>query len=366
MARAPKPAEEIPPHDHIAGVPLPREATGLVGHHTAERELLDAYRSARMHHGWLIAGARGIGKATLAYRFARFVLTHPDPAADAVLGAEDLSVPADGRAARLIAAGSHPNLLHLQRDWDEKAKRHRTEISVDAVRRLIPFLGTTAGEGLWRFVIVDPADDLNRNAANALLKSLEEPPRRTLFMILGESPGRLLPTIRSRCRLLRLDALGDLDVARAAGRAETGAAPDGETRIALALAGGSVRRYLELTGSNGVELYRLLLRAVEGGDYGAMHKLADIGSDARSGGYTQVTELLYGYLHRRVRAAAEPDPAARPASVPLVTWAELWEKATLSGREVEAFNLDRKQYVLDLLEAVAAAGAPGARRPVTA
>ncbi|MYZ47234.1 DNA polymerase III subunit delta' [Propylenella binzhouense] len=356
MARAAKPAVEQPPHDALDGVPLPRETFRLVGHAEAERELLSAYRSGRMHHAWLLAGMRGIGKATLAFRFARFVLSHPDPGSEAVARAVDLAADPAGRPAHLMAVGAHPNVLHLQRDWDERAKRHRTEISVGAVRRLIPFLGTTAGEGRWRFVIVDTADDLNRNAANALLKSLEEPPKETVFLILCESAGRLLPTIRSRCRLLTLGPLDDREAALVAGFGDLDPARDPEARIALALAGGSARRLIELREARGVELYRLLLRAIEGGDRSAMTRLGDTALDQRGGGYGQVLDLLLGYLHRRVRGRPEPDPGARPAALPLVTWAELWEKATLAGQEVETYNLDSKQFVVDLLETAAAAG----------
>lgn len=353
MARAPLIEEERPPPDALDGVPLPRRTTALIGHEAAEQALLEAYRSGRMPHGWVIAGERGIGKATLAFRLARFVFAHPDPEAPEVASARNLFVPAEHQAARRVAAGVHPNLLHLQRDWDDKRGRYKTELSVEQVRRIIPFLGTTAGEDGWRAVIVDPADDMSGSAANAILKNLEEPPRRTLFLLVARSRGALLPTILSRCRTLSLPPLSSEHVLEVARQAAPDLAEAGDVALAAALAGGSPRRMIELARHDGVALYRLLLQAIEAGDVEARLSLSARAYDASV--CRQAMELYEDYLSRRVRGSAEPAAEARPPAVPLVTWAELWEKATLSGREVETYNLDRRQFVLDVLESSAAA-----------
>lgn len=358
MARAPKLEEERPPHDAIEGVALPRQTTLLAGHHAAETALLDGYRSGRMHHGWILAGERGIGKATLAFRLACFLFAHPDPEAPEVKAAKDLFVDPVHPAAHRVAAGAHGNLLHLQREWNERDKRYRTELSVDAIRRITPFLGTTAGEGGWRVVIVDPADDMNRNAANAILKSLEEPPKKTLFLLAAERRGSLLPTILSRCRTLHLEPLSAEDTEKVVRAVAPGAAEGADAKLAAALAGGSPRRLIELVRANGVELYRLMRAAIERNDRPSQFKLATLAGDAR--GLEQFLELFEGYLSRRIRGRAEPEQAEAAPAVPLVTWAALWEKATLSGREVEEYNLDRRQFALDLLETSAAAlRAPG-------
>ncbi len=359
MARAPKLEEERPPYDALDGVALPRQTTILVGHHQAEAALLDAYRSERMHHGWILAGERGIGKATLAFRLARFLFAHPDPAAPEVAAAHDLFVPPEHPAAHRMAAGAHANLLHLQRDWNDRDKRYRTELSVDSVRKITPFLGTTAGEGGWRVVIVDTADDMNRSAANAILKNLEEPPRKTLFLLIAERRGSLLPTILSRCRTLHLEPLSAPDTQTVASAAAPDTTVGADTALAAALAGGSPRRLIELCREGGVETYRMMRRAIEKGDAPAQFKLATLAGDSRR--MEQFLELFENYLTRRVRGLAEPESAEAAPSVPLVTWAELWEKATLSGREVEEYNLERRQFVLDLLETSAAA----LRRPGT-
>src|SRR6516165_3631090 len=198
-------------------VPLPRETTVLFGHDGAEREFLAVYRSGRVPHAWLIGGEPGIGKATLAYRIARFVLAHPDPSR--VPDVASLAVDPDHRTVRRIAASAHPDLLTLERTVGDTGKL-RTVITVDQVRRLSTFFGSTAGEGGWRVCIVDSADELKYpEGSNALLKMLEEPPQRSLFLLVSHAPGRLLPTIRSRCRRLALRPLGQGDVARAAATA---------------------------------------------------------------------------------------------------------------------------------------------------
>lgn len=354
MARAPKVIEEErPPHDALEGVPLPRETTHLVGHRAAEQALLEAYRSGRMHHGWIIAGERGIGKATLAFRLARFILAHPDPASPEVAAAKNLFVAPEHPTARRIAIGAHGNLLHLQREWNEKQARYRSELVVESVRRIIPFLGTTAGEGGWRIVIVDPADDMNPSAANAILKNLEEPPQRTLFLLVAKSRGALLPTIRSRTRTLSLDPLSVSETEEVVRDLAPDIAEGKDAKIAAALAGGSPRRFIELVRRDGVELYRLMRDAIEARDRPAQFKLASFAGDAAT--MEQLLDLYEAYVSRRVRGLAEPIAPRELPPAPLVTWAELWEKAALSGREVEEYNLDRRQFVLDLLETSAAA-----------
>ena len=172
-----------------------------------KQELLSAYREGRLAHAWLIGGREGIGKATLAWRFARFVLANPDPAAKAVREARDLAVEPSHSAARLLAQLAHPDFALIRREWQAATKRLASEISVEAVRHGLQVFQLSAAFGGWRIAIVDSAEDLNRNSANALLKMVEEPPQRSLILIVSHRPGQVLPTIRSRCRRLRLDPL---------------------------------------------------------------------------------------------------------------------------------------------------------------
>ena len=215
-------ARQIEPQ--IAAV-LPRETTALFGHREAETALLNAYRSRRIPHAWLIGGAAGIGKATLAYRMARFVLAHRNPLAPAVQRAETLQVDPSDPVARHVAAGAHGGLLTLERTLNDKGVL-RTVITVDETRETISFFGSTAAVEGWRVCIVDTVDELNPNAANALLKILEEPPQQSLFLLVSHAPARVLPTIQSRCRKLPLRPLATSDVIRSAAKAADIAADD--------------------------------------------------------------------------------------------------------------------------------------------
>src|SRR3954452_6878723 len=194
--------------------PSPRATADLVGHAAAEAGLLKARESGRLAHGWLITGPPGIGKATLAFRFARFVLAGGagEGALFGAMPASSLALPADHPVFRQVAAAGHPDLLTIERLADEKSGKLKTSIAVEQVRKIADFLHLTAGAGGWRVVIVDTVDDLNANAANAMLKILEEPTRRALLLLVCNAPGGVLPTIRSRCRRLDLAPLAETEI----------------------------------------------------------------------------------------------------------------------------------------------------------
>jgi len=350
--------------DQIGDWPPPEERQEWFGDPAAERALLDAYRSGRMHHAWLIGGPKGIGKATLAYRFARFVLAHPDPSGADLASATDLSVAPNHPAFRRLARRAHPNLLTLERPYDEDRDRFRTELTVAEIRRTVSFFGSTGGEPGWRIAIVDAADDMNPSAANALLKVLEEPPPRSLFLIIAHAPGRLLPTIRSRCRRLELAPLRHEALVEALRSGPGTRQADAETlTLAAALAEGSLRRAILLLEEDGVGTYREFARLISrlpDIDIGEMHAFAD--SVARRGAddaYHGFLDLLRDWLGRRVRSEAEPDPAIglSPAvrGAPLARWAEVWEKVEQSSADTEELNLDRQQTVLSILMTLARA-----------
>lgn len=337
-------------HDVLDGAIHPSENTRLFGHAEAQAFLAQSYRSGKGHHAILMEGPEGIGKATLAFRFANHVLSHPDPATapDAIADPDPQSV-----ISRQIASGASHNLLHLTRPVDEKTGRVKAAITVDEVRRAGHFFAQTSGTGNWRIVIIDPADDLNRNAANAILKILEEPPKRAMFLVLSHAPGRLLATIRSRCLPLRLEALGtaDLKKALAALRVDPGA----NAEALLEKAGGSVSEALKLINYGGMDIAEALsgvLAASGPSARKAMHKLADVLSskdnDVIHGFFTGHLENTVMLRARALALSGDLDAADRQARLA----ADIQERLRVS----QAYNLDRKQTIMSLLEDVKALG----------
>ncbi len=370
MARSPEPSD-IPEPDRLEGFPHPRETEILYGHAEAEDALRHAFMSGRLHHAWLVTGPAGIGKATLAYRFARFLLKYSDPRVVEAAGIETLHVPPEDAIFRRVAARGHANVLTLRKPWNDKTKRYMTVLSVDEVRRTQSFFGMKAGEGGWRICIVDTADDMNANAANALLKVLEEPPPQTIFFVLANHPGRLLPTIRSRCRQLALKPLRH-DQLLSAVHGHLGHMADGDMEAVARLAQGSVGRALMLAGGGGIELYREmhgLISSLPKADIPAIHAMADkLARRGNDQAYGMFRELLSDWLVRLVRqgatgpdrageiVAGESDVMARLADgAPLDRWVEVWENTARSAERAEALNLDRKQVILGTFAALEAA-----------
>lgn len=346
-----------PVWDRLEGVPDPAEHTLLVGHRAAADRVAGQYSAGHLHHAWLIAGPRGIGKATLAFRLAAQIMRYRDPAA----APPTLETPEELDAvASRIARGGHPNVLHVSRPWDEKTKRFRAALTVDEVRAAGGFFATTAGEPGWRVCIIDAADDMNRAAANALLKTLEEPPANTVFFVLAHSPGRLPVTVRSRCLPLTLRPLADepvLEVLRELGIAgELG--EEGRSEL-LRLAAGSVRRAIVLANEGGLDLaHRLIDLARQGGpDWPAIHRLADeLAARGRDDRYRLFLDLAFEHMsaqleHDEKMAGGEQRHISR-----LVRWAQLWEKTRRSASLAESYNLDRKQVILSLFRAMATIG----------
>jgi DNA polymerase-3 subunit delta' len=331
-------------------VRLPRETTVLFGHAEAERALLDAYKSGRIPHAWLIGGEPGIGKATLAYRLARFVLAHPEPRLPAVQKATSLAVDAVHPVARRIAAQAQGDLLMLERVINEQTSKLYTVIRIEDVRKAVPFFGSTAGEGGWRIAIVDAVDDLQREGANALLKVLEEPPRRTLLLLISHAPGRELPTIRSRCRRLLLRPLDEADVANAVTAATGRDADEPEVIAAVAAAEGSVARAIGLLDGAALALRQRVLdlfAQLPEPDLRALHALGDALGGNEPKTLAAFMDLVNGWLSARLSAAAPARTMARTA--------EVWEKVNRAARDVETYNLERKPLVLSVFAQLAEA-----------
>jgi DNA polymerase III subunit delta' len=367
---------------NTVAIPAPRENPDLVGHERAEKTLLDAWNSGRLPHGWLITGPRGIGKATLAFRFARFALSQGSGPSGLFGDAPDtLHVDPESAVFRRVASEGHGDLMTLERRLNKERKRLRGSIVVEDVRRAGRFLGLTAGEGGWRVLVVDAADDLNPNAANALLKTLEEPPRNTLILLVSHAPGRLPATLRSRCcrlalRPLPLDLTGELLGRHAPELAR-------EQAMALAYLGeGSIGRALRLAETGGLETFgeiMALLEKLPGTDTVALHRLGDrLARPDAENAYRMATDLLTWYLARvirtgaRLRAPGDHREAAASeiirgeaecarnllALAGLDRWAEIWQKITRLIARADGVNLDRKQVILNAFHAMETAARP--------
>src|SRR6202167_1670238 len=282
--------------EEAAESPHPRATTALFGHAGTEAAFLAAYRGSRVPHAFLIVGPKGIGKATLAYRMARFVLAHPDPAAAEVVAATSLAVAADHAVARRVAAQAQGDLLILERTLNEKGVM-RQQIAVEDVRRTVPFFGSTAGEGGWRIAIVDAVDELNRSSANALLKVLEEPPQRALLLLVAHSAARVPATLRSRCRILPLRPLAQADVAAALAAATGTPVTEAAIVEAAAAAEGSVGRALAMLDGDALELRQQALPAL---DNGALHALAEAIAGTDPAPLATVLDAINAWLSGRL------------------------------------------------------------------
>ena len=364
--------DEIPEPDRIDGVPHPRENKTLIGQDRAGESFLDAYNSGKLHHAWLIGGPRGVGKATLAWRIARFLLT-TEP--NNMFGPPtDLAAPDDHPVTRRINALAEPGVYICRRAWDQKKKRLKTVITVDEVRKLKSFFTLSATDGGWRVAIVDAAEELNSAAANALLKVLEEPPKKAIILLVSHQPAKLLPTIRSRCRMLRCETLGADDLLQVLEQAGF------ETKNPQALAElsiGSPGDAIRLISGNGLETYQNIISILAKAPNLPRPALTALGNQCAARGnaefYASVITLIELALVRMARHGAK---AAMAAAAPQETdvfqklcqsesqsriWAELQQQLTARIAHAVAVNLDPAQVILDTFLKIESAAARALR-----
>lgn len=332
--------------DQREGAPHPREQAQLFGHQEAEQAFLDGWRSNRLHHAWLLGGPEGVGKATFAWRAARFLLAHPDPAAPGADAIQSLHVAPDDRVFRQVASGAHPDVALVRRGLRKDGKGHSAEIAVADVRRALDLFESTASG--WRVMIVDCADELNVAGANALLKAIEEPPARSICFLVSHAPARLLPTIRSRCRREAFRPLDDHSLKQAvrslgAPWAEAG---DADLQEAATLARGSVGLAIELLDGERRSLMRRakgLLDMLPQQDLEETIALAELAAGRDGAGrFDIIMDVVLDWINGVVRSHA---PLGARRLAPLV---EVWEKSAQAAREAAAYNLDRRPLVLSM------------------
>ena len=349
--------DDIPEPDRTLPAPHPRETAALYGQDAAIQTFRDRLSSGRLHHGWLLTGPEGIGKATFAWMATRHLLASGAWAAP------------DPQTSRQIASLGHPRLLLLRRPWDADKKRLKTQITVEEVRKLNRFFGLSAADGGWRVAIVDAADEMNPAAANALLKLLEEPPERCIFFLVCHQPGRLLPTIRSRTIALPFQPLGPDDLSRAL--LDAGIEADGAALHALS--GGSVGEAVRLASGGGADRYAAILDILHHPtrmDRAKITGLADAAADrktpetfgmilrmtelaltraAKIGAGGAVTEAMEGEIALLSRLA----PHQRAAQI----WADLVAELSARTTHATAVNIDPASVILDMFLKIEAAAA---------
>ena len=351
-----------------ARYPEPRANPLFVGHEPAWVGLTEALRTGRMPHAWLITGPRGIGKATLAFRFARHVFAHVDEnaAASSLFGCEataakDPTSEPEHPVFRRVAAGGHADLMTVERQYNAERKRTATDIVVADVRDVSRFLALTPAEGGWRIVIVDAAEDMNNNAANALLKILEEPPQRALLLLISHAAGRLPATVRSRCHRIALKPLADGQVGDLLARYRPDLPADDREAL-VSLAEGRIGRALGLADAGGLTVaseVAALMETLPEIDVVTLHAFGErVARDSGGSAFETVGDILRWWLARIIRVAATgstpptgPEQAVMTrlaAAGGLDRWLEVWEKTDGLLSRADAFNLDRKHVLLDV------------------
>lgn len=352
--------DESPPEpDTVEGTPHPRHAAQVFGQTRAQTAFLEAFNGGRMHHAWLVTGPKGVGKATLAWQIARFLLCQNG---GGLFGApQDLAVDPSAPVLTRIAALAEPRLQLCRRPWDAKAKRLKTAITIDEVRKLKGFFNLSSADGGWRVAIVDAADDLTIAAENGLLKMLEEPPEKTVILLVAHQPSKLLPTIRSRCRRLQCHALSEADM----GKALAQAGFEGAISPALAgLSGGAPGQAIRLLADDGIKLYGQIIGLIgtaPGLARAPALALADTcAARGKESTYALTLELISLALVRLARhGAGRPEPEAAPGENALAQklsytaghariWADLQQELSAKSTHARAVNLDPALVILDM------------------
>ncbi len=359
--------DPLPDPDRLEGAPHPRVTGHLFGQPEAEAEFLQAFTSGRLHHAWMLTGPKGVGKATLAWRLSRFLLATPedDGGMFATPPPTNLDIDPANPVARRLLQLAEPRHFLLRRGPNDKETALSQVISVDEVRRMKSFFALSAADGGRRTAIIDSLDEMNPAAANALLKLLEEPPANVTLFLIAHQPARLLPTIRSRCRELRLMPLGPQDLADALTQAGGDIAP--EDRPALAeLSGGSAGEAFRPTNLDGLKLYSALTRLfatlprLDRPQALAMAELAAAKGAAET--FDLIVTLIDLFLARLARfgTTGPPPPEAAPNEAHLLhrlaphphaarAWAELAQALSARARRGKAVNLDPAALLMDIL-----------------
>lgn len=337
---------------YIAGqieeLPTPADSMKLWGHKEIVKSLARAYQSGRLHHAIMLCGPKGIGKATLAFHFTRHILTHQN----AKNAPEDIN-PSEWsqNIVRQVAQSAHPQVIHLDRAWDEKTKKFKTQLTVDDIRKTQGFYKLTSADGGFRITIIDAADDMNANAANALLKILEEPPKKSLFIVIAHAPSKLLATIRSRCQRINLNALGENEIVEVM-KNICPEMDNEQCNNAAKLSAGSVRRAIEIAQGEIIGYFKTFENIMEEKNnknkWNEIHDIAEkLAGQGKDDEYQLFCELVKEWINKKIRNNTNKISIDK-----LAKYAEVWETINDNINQASIFNLDKKQVVINLFEMI--------------
>ena len=362
----------LPSSDVIEGAKHPSQALDVIGHGRGEELFVEALNENRLHHAWMITGPKGIGKATFVWRLAKYLLCTPIKQDGPSLfgNAEDsitsLDIAPDHPVLRRIQAGSEGRLSIVRRLYDEKRKTFKAQITVEEIRKLKSFFALSAADGGRRVVIIDAADDMNVNAANALLKVLEEPPQHTILLLISHQPSRLLPTIRSRCRTLRLNALSQADIDQVLAAQDLDISP-AEMSALGTLSAGSAGEAIRLAQHQGPKVYENILALLSQApniDRPSIIKFAEGYAGRTSREDLDILALMIDRILSRLAifgaTGRPPAQLAHQSEIDIFAklcprpnyaqnWAELCQELSNRFRHGRAVNLDPVALVLDMI-----------------
>ena len=354
----------------------PRAMNTLLGHEEIERELLNLFNSGRMPHGLILSGPKGIGKATLAYKFTRFLFKHgaSDPNQDSLFGdgagdtPTSLDIAHDDPVFSKVASGGHPDLLTIERLYDATKNKTAEGLAVAELRKVEPFLRMTSSDGGWRVVIIDDADTMNRNAQNALLKILEEPPKNTLLVLITHRLGALIPTIRSRTRLMTIGGLTP-DVMTDLLNKKGNDLLNDQLDILTAMADNSFGKALDIMEQGGLESFTQvtsILSEYQNIDWRLIHHLGDQVSRAgQEQAYKNLVETLL-WVFKTMAFAKARGQSLSPAALDTAPYSDILRNSSLAQllkicenlsshfEKTKRGNLDKKQAILGAFQTIMA------------
>jgi len=347
------------------GLGAPKDNLLSFGCEAVEQTLLKRFNADRFPHAMVFSGPEGVGKATFAFRVARFLLSQE--AAGGMFAAEDIpaesfDVDPSNPVVRRVSSGGHADLMVVGRVYDEKKGSVSNDIPVEEVRKITPFLRKTSSEGGWRVVIVDEAQHLNRSSQNALLKILEEPPKKTVLILITDQAGRFLPTIRSRCQIYDFQVLSDEHMKLLAEKAMPYVSGADRDKL-ISFSEGQIGRAVSLHECGGVEIYNDLIGLLEKlpklDEVVAFELSESLGRDKKA--FPVFSELLLSWLAKMARAGLRPassvavssDEAAVISRLSQIyttrDWLERYDAINRILLATDRIHLDTKQTVLDII-----------------